>query len=99
MAKSHAHAAQLRQVLRLFSLFGCPLRVIIFQRLARTPGTAGELARTLPISRTAVVQHLKLLEAARLIDASYQGKRRVYYARIDGLKPLVRWLAERSRPI
>ncbi|MGP8034049.1 MAG: ArsR/SmtB family transcription factor [Steroidobacteraceae bacterium] len=95
MAKSHAHAAQLRQVLRLFSLFGRPVRVIIFQRLARTPGTAGELARALPISRTAVVQHLKLLEAARLVDAFFQGKRRVYFVRREGLEPLVRWLRER----
>jgi DNA-binding transcriptional ArsR family regulator len=97
MAKSHAHAAQLRQVLRLFSLFGRPIRVIIFQRLARTPRTAGELARALPTSRTAVVQHLKLLEAARLVDASFQGRRRVYYVRREGLDPLVRWLTERGR--
>lgn len=97
MAKSHAHAAQLRQALRLFSLFGHPLRVIIFQRLARTPATAGELARSLPISRTGVVQHLKLLEDARLVDASFQGKRRVYRARLDGLAPLVSWLTERVR--
>jgi DNA-binding transcriptional ArsR family regulator len=97
MATSHAHAAQLRQVLRLFSLFGRPIRVIIFQRLERTPGTAGELARGLPISRTAVVQHLKLLEAARLVDASFQGKRRVYRVRREGLEPLVRWLTGRAR--
>jgi DNA-binding transcriptional ArsR family regulator len=97
MAKSHAHAAQLRQVSRLFSLFGHPIRVIIFHRLTRTPGTAGELARALPISRTAVVQHLKLLEAARLVDASFQGKRRVYYVRRNGVEPLVRWLTEHVR--
>lgn len=97
MAKSHAHAAQLRQVLRLFSLFGHPIRVIIFQRLTRTPSTAGELAQALPISRTAVVQHLKLLEGARLVDASFRGKRRVYYVRRKGLEPLVWWLAEHLR--
>jgi len=96
MAKSHAHAAELRQVLHLFSLFGLPMRVIIFQRLTRRPGTAGELARALPISRTAVVQHLKLLEAARLVGATFQGKRRVYYVQPKGLAPLVRWLTQRG---
>ena len=55
MAKSHASAAQLRQVLRLFALFGHPIRVIIFQRIARTPQTAGDLATSLPVSRTAIV--------------------------------------------
>ena len=97
MAKSHAHAAQLRQVLRLFALFGLPIRVVIFQRLARAPGTAGELARTLPISRTAIVQHLKLLEAAGLVDASAQGRRRVYGVRPEGLAPLARWVTQYSR--
>jgi len=97
MAKSHAHTTQLRLVLRLFSLFGHPTRVIIFQRLARTPGTAGDLAHALPISRTAVVQHLKLLEAAHLVGASFQGKRRVYFVRPNGLEPLIRWLTERVR--
>jgi hypothetical protein len=63
MAKSHANAAQLRQVLRLFAQFGHPLRVIIYQRVARAPQTAGELAAGLPVSRTAIVQHLKLLES------------------------------------
>jgi len=86
--------AQTRQVLGLFALFGHPIRVIIFQRLARAPGTAGELARHLPISRTAVVQHLKLFEADGLVDASFQGRRRVYRVRPEGLAPLARWIAE-----
>jgi DNA-binding transcriptional ArsR family regulator len=94
MAKSHAHAAQFRQVLRILSLLGRPIRVVIFQRLARTPGTAGELARALPISRTAVVQHLKLLEAARLVDAAFHGRRRIYRVRPQGLGPIVRWLKQ-----
>jgi DNA-binding transcriptional ArsR family regulator len=97
MAKSHAHAAPLRQVLRLFALFGLPIRVVIFQRLARTPGTAGELARHLPVSRTAIVQHLKLLESAGLVDAVAEGRRRVYRVRPDGLAPLAKWVAQYSR--
>ena len=94
MAKSHAHAAAFRSVLRLFALFGHPVRVVIFQRLARVPMTAGELARTLPISRTAVVQHLKLLEAARLVEASPDGRKRIYRVRPKGLAPLDRWVRQ-----
>jgi DNA-binding transcriptional ArsR family regulator len=92
MAKSHASAAQLRQVLRLFALFGHPIRVIIFQRIARTPGTAGELAKHLPVSRTAIVQHLKLLESAGLVSAASEARRRVYRIRPKGLAPIARWL-------
>jgi DNA-binding transcriptional ArsR family regulator len=91
MAKSHAHGAAFRSVLRLFALFGHPVRVVIFQRLARVPMTGSELAQSLPISRTAVVQHLKLLEAARLVDASPNGRKRVYRIRPKGLIPLERW--------
>jgi DNA-binding transcriptional ArsR family regulator len=97
MAKSRARAAQSRQVLRLFTLFGHPIRVIIFQRLARAPGTAGDLARHLPIARAAIVQHLKLLEGVGLVCASFEGRRRIYRIRPEGLAPLARWLAEHSR--
>jgi DNA-binding transcriptional ArsR family regulator len=96
MAKSHARAASLRQVFRLFALFGLPTRVVIFQRLARAPGTAGELARNLPISRTAIVQHLKLLEAAGVVAAAVHGRRRVYRVRSEGLAPLARWITQYS---
>jgi DNA-binding transcriptional ArsR family regulator len=94
MAKSHAHSASLRAVLRVFALFGHPIRVVIFQRLARAPMTAGELARGLPISRTAIVQHLKLLETARLVVASFEGRRRVYRVEPSGLAPLGQWLKQ-----
>jgi DNA-binding transcriptional ArsR family regulator len=94
----HPQAARLRPALRVFALFGHPLRVMIFQRLARAPASAGELARSLPISRPAVVQHLKQLEGARLVDASLSGRRRVYRAQRTGLAPLARWLAHHSRP-
>jgi DNA-binding transcriptional ArsR family regulator len=94
MAKSHAHGVAFRSVLRLFALFGHPVRVVIFQRLARVPMTAGELARGLPISRTAVVQHLKLLETTRLVDASRDGRKRIYSIRPEGLVPLDRWLGQ-----
>jgi DNA-binding transcriptional ArsR family regulator len=87
----------LREVLRVFALFGHPLRVVIFQRLARTPMTAGELARGLPISRTAIVQHLKLLETARLVQASFDGRRRIYRVCRSGLAPLEKWLTHYSR--
>jgi DNA-binding transcriptional ArsR family regulator len=96
MAKSHASATTLREVLRIFALFGHPLRVVIFQRLARVPMAAGDLARGLPISRTAIVQHLKLLESANLVQASFNGRRRIYHVCPEGLEPLQKWLTRYS---
>lgn len=94
MARSHARAAAFRAAVELFRLFGHPLRVIIFQRLARTPMTAGELAKGLPIRRSAVVQHLKRLQAARLVEALADGRRRIYQVRRRGLTPLADWLQQ-----
>lgn len=94
MARSHAHGAAFRSVLRLFALLGHPVRVVIFQRLARVPMTAGELAQGLPISRTAVVQHLKRLEVAGLVDSVPDGRKRIYRIRPVGLVPLDRWIGQ-----
>jgi len=97
MAKSRTHAAEFRQVLRLLNLLGHPLRVVIVQRLARKPSTAGELAQELPVTRTAVVQHLKQLEEAELVLASDDGKRRVYRVNRRGFGALTRWVARVAR--
>src|ERR1700729_4037099 len=96
MAKSRAHSAGFRGVLRLFGLFGHPLRVVIFQRLARVPMSAGELARSMPVTRTAIVQHLKLMEAAGLVAASSQGRKRIYRVTPTGLAPLLQWLEQHT---
>jgi DNA-binding transcriptional ArsR family regulator len=76
----------------VFKLFGVPARLIIFQRLARRPQTAGELAKQLPLSRSAVVQHLSVLKAHGLVDAAPDGKRRVYHTCPSALSPLRAWL-------
>ncbi len=79
--------------LPLFRIFGVPLRVVIFQRLARRPSTASELAHALPITRTAVVQHLTVLRRHGLVDAAVDGRRRVYRTMPSGLSPLRDWLS------
>ena len=98
MPKSRTHAARFRQTLALFAIFGHPVRVVMFQRLAKTPMPAGDLAKTLPVSRTAVVQHLKRMEAASLVSASQSGKRRLYRIEPAGLQPLMQWLGN-YRPL
>lgn len=98
MPKPRANAARFRQTLTLFAIFGHPIRVVMFQRLAKTPVTAGDLAKTLPVSRTALVQHLKRMETAGLVAASQDGKRRLYHIEPKGLEPLAQWLGN-YRPL
>jgi DNA-binding transcriptional ArsR family regulator len=88
---------QRHSALPIFKLFGVPLRLIVFQRVARRPSTAGELAKELPITRPAVVQHLSLLKRHGLVEAVTEGRRRVYRAARGGLAPLRDWLMENER--
>jgi predicted transcriptional regulator len=97
MPKSHAHAADFRRVSKRLNLLGHSLRAVIVQRLARNPSTAGELARELPVTRTAVVQHLKRLEEAELVRATLDGKRRVYRVNRRGFDVLTQWFARVAR--
>jgi predicted transcriptional regulator len=76
----------------LFQIFGVPLRLVIFQRLTRRPSTASELAKELPIGRSAVVQHLTVLKNLGLVDATSEGRRRVYRSCPEALTPLREWL-------
>jgi DNA-binding transcriptional ArsR family regulator len=60
---------------------GDPTRRAIFEHLADGPKPVGELAKTLPVSRPAVSQHLRVLKTAGLVSERPEGTRRVY--RID----------------
>ena len=53
-------------------------RRAIVSRLAEGPQAVGQLARELPVSRSAVSQHLKVLKDAGLVGDRAVGTRRVY---------------------
>jgi len=80
----------------LFRLLGEPRRVVIFQRLTRKPSTASELAKELPISRSAIVQHLTVLKDHGLVDATTEGRDRIYRPCPRALAPLKAWLDTHS---
>ena len=53
-------------------------RRAIVSRLAEGPQAVGQLAAELPVSRSAVSQHLKVLKDAGLVTERAAGTRRVY---------------------
>jgi DNA-binding transcriptional ArsR family regulator len=53
-------------------------RLAIVARLAEGPLAVGKLAAGLPVSRSAVSQHLKILKGAGLVDDMAEGTRRIY---------------------
>jgi predicted ArsR family transcriptional regulator len=60
----------------------------IFQRLANGPIAVNELARTLPVTRPAVSQHLRVLKDAGLVFDSKAGTRRLYQLNPEGVARL-----------
>ena len=61
-----------------FAALADPTRRAIFERLAAGPAAVGELAGTVPVSRPAVSQHLKVLKDAGLVVDRAAGTRRIY---------------------
>jgi DNA-binding transcriptional ArsR family regulator len=53
-------------------------RRVIMASLVDRPQAVGELAARLPISRSAVSQHLKVLKDANLVTERAEGTRRIY---------------------
>jgi len=73
-------------------LLGDPTRRAIFELLARRPSTVGELAQQLPITRSAVSQHLRVLKDGGLVVSRAEGTRRIYRLNPDGVTALRAYL-------
>lgn len=71
-----------------WAALGDPTRLAIAERLAEGPRAVGELAATLPVSRPAVSQHLKVLKDAGLVTDRPDGNRRIYQLDPEGLAAL-----------
>lgn len=64
----------------------------MIDRLREGDLSAGELAEPLPISRSAVSQHLKVLEDAGLITRSKNAQRRIVHLNAERLNAATDWL-------
>lgn len=67
---------------------GDSTRMAIFQKLSGGPIAVNELAKTLPVSRPAVSQHLRVLKDAGLVTDSKAGTRRLYQLNPEGVARL-----------
>lgn len=65
-----------------------PTRMAIFQKLSTGPIAVNELANTLPVTRPAVSQHLKVLKAVGLVTDVKAGTRRLYQLDPEGVARL-----------
>lgn len=68
--------------------FGDPVRRRIVEQLVQRPQSVTELASDLPVSRSAVSQHLSVLAGAGLVGYDVVGRRHLYHVEPDGLAGL-----------
>ncbi|HYE46387.1 MAG TPA: metalloregulator ArsR/SmtB family transcription factor [Caulobacter sp.] len=80
---------------RAFHALSDPGRRWMVDRLTRGPASVSELAEPLDMSMSAVVQHLKVLEASGLVHSAKTGRVRTCRVEPDALRAAEGWLAAR----
>jgi len=81
---------------RLFQALADPARRAMVERLSRGPAPVSELARPLPMSLPAAMQHLSVLEAAGLVRSQKVGRVRTCAIEPLALSQAERWIKARQ---
>lgn len=76
----------------IFAALADPTRRAIFDDLRKEQSSVTQLAQNRAVSRPAVSQHLKVLQAARLVTVTPQGSHRIYAVSREGLAALRTYL-------
>src|SRR5215470_18882549 len=79
----------------LFHALADPWRRAMVERLSRGPAPVSELARPLPMSLPAAMQHLGVLEAAGLVRSQKAGRVRTCAIEPRALSQAKRWINAR----
>ncbi|HUA76656.1 MAG TPA: metalloregulator ArsR/SmtB family transcription factor [Acetobacteraceae bacterium] len=80
---------------RLFHALADPARRAIVERLSRGPAAVSELARPLPMSLPAAMQHLEVLQAAGLVRTQKVGRVRTCAIEPKALSLAEQWINAR----
>jgi DNA-binding transcriptional ArsR family regulator len=69
-----------------------PTRRAVFEIIAAGPHSVAEITRSLPVSQSAISQHLKVLKEASLVRSETRGTRNIYRIDPTGLARMRKWL-------
>jgi DNA-binding transcriptional ArsR family regulator len=78
-----------------FQALADPARRAMLARLSRGPASVSELARPLPMSLPAVMQHLKALEDSGLVTTAKKGRVRTAQLQGNAIAEAEQWLTDR----
>jgi len=79
----------------MFQALADPTRRVMIERLSRGPASVSELAKPLPISLPAVVQHLQVLEQSGLVRSEKVGRVRTCTLDSGALSLAEQWINDR----
>ena len=79
----------------VFRALADPSRRVIVERLSRGPASVSELARPLPMSLPAVLQHVQVLEASGLVRSEKIGRVRTCEIEPAALRRVEQWISAR----
>ena len=74
-----------------------PTRRRIVEELGRGPASVSELAKPLPMSLPAVVQHLAVLESCGLVRSQKIGRVRTCHLDLKRLDTVQNWISDRQQ--
>ena len=83
------------QLDKAFTALSDPTRRAMVERLAQGPASVSELARPLPMSLPAAMQHLSVLEAAGLVRSEKVGRVRTCAIEPQALSLAEQWINAR----
>ncbi len=76
-----------------FEIVAEPSRRALLDLMRQGPLPVGELVAGTGLSQPNVSRHLRLMREAGLVEATAQGRRRLYGLRPDGFAEMARWLS------
>lgn len=80
---------------RMFHALADPARRAMVERLSRGPAPVTELARPLPMSLPAAMQHLGVLEASGLVRSAKTGRVRICAVEPQAFRRIEQWIGAR----
>ena len=83
---------------RIFHALGDSSRRAMVERLARGPASVSELAKPFQVALPTVVQHLGVLETARIVTSAKVGRVRTYQLVPEVLTPAAEWIGRQRLP-
>lgn len=79
---------------RVFYLLSDPTRRRVLERLVKGPAAAGDLAGLFQMALPSFMQHLKILEKAKLVKSRKTGRVRIFEIIPGQMREAENWLSE-----